>query len=173
MARPGPRLPGVRGSHPRRPPGDHPDRRVPARGRQRRRVGVVKPRRVRVKGGLEAQDLDQDGRWLPPPGTPTWPLPTSSPQIRSQGPTLEFSRTTDGGATWSSPVLIDQPSPFAIDFAPKILVLSDETLLAVFARADFAAGLAQLYAVRSPMRGGRGCRPCWLAPSRPPPRRRR
>ena len=91
-----------------------------------------------------------------------------SPDTLPRTNPLEFSRTTDGGATWSSPVLIDQPSPFAIDFAPKILVLPDGTLLAVFARADFAAGLAQLYAVRSPMRGGRGCRPCWLAPSRPP-----
>ena len=92
-----------------------------------------------------------------------------SPDMLPRTNPLQFSRTTNGGATWSSPVLIDQPSPFAIDFAPKILVLPDGTLLAVFARADFAAGLAQLYAVRSPMRGGRGCRPCWLAPSRSPP----
>jgi hypothetical protein len=63
--------------------------------------------------------------------------------------TLEFSRTTDRGATWSPPVLIDQPGPFAIDFAPRVLVLPDGTLLAVFARADFGSGLGQLYAARS------------------------
>src|SRR5262249_45090352 len=93
---------------------------------------------------------------FPPPDT----LPRTTP--------LEFSRPTDGGATWSSPVLIDQPSPFAIDFAPKILVLPDGTLLAVFARADFAAGLAQLYAVRSPDEG-RTWLPPVLAGSKPFP----
>jgi hypothetical protein len=63
--------------------------------------------------------------------------------------TLEFSRTTDGGASWSPPVLIDQPGPFALDFAPRILVLPDGTLLAVFARADFELGLGTLHAARS------------------------
>jgi len=37
--------------------------------------------------------------------------------------TLEFSRTTNGGATWSRPVPVDQPGPFAGDYAPRILVL--------------------------------------------------
>ena len=72
---------------------------------------------------------------------------------------LEFARTTDGGATWSPPVLIDQPSPLAIDFSPKVLVLPDGTLLAVFARADFEAGLGHLYAARSPDEGR-----TWLPP---------
>ena len=65
--------------------------------------------------------------------------------------TVEFSRTTDGGVTWSSPVLVDQPNPFAIDQAPRILVLPDGTLLAVFARADFASGepLGTIQAARS------------------------
>jgi hypothetical protein len=91
-----------------------------------------------------------------------------SPDTLPRTNPLEFSRTIDGGVTWSSPVLIDQPSPFAIDFAPKILVLPDGTLLAVFARADFAAGLAQLYAVRSPDEG-RTWLPPVLAGSKPFP----
>ena len=63
--------------------------------------------------------------------------------------TLEFSRTTDRGATWSPPVLVDQPGPFQIDLSPKVLVLPDGTLLAVFARADFETGLGTLHAARS------------------------
>jgi hypothetical protein len=67
--------------------------------------------------------------------------------------TLEFSRTTDGGATWSPPVLIDQPGPSQIDQSPRILVLPDGTLVAVFARADFETGLGSLHAARSPDEG--------------------
>jgi hypothetical protein len=63
--------------------------------------------------------------------------------------TLEFSRTTDRGATWSKPALIDQPGPFQIDLAPKILVMPDGTLLATFARADFETGIGSLQASRS------------------------
>ncbi|MFN0281194.1 MAG: sialidase family protein [Kineosporiaceae bacterium] len=65
--------------------------------------------------------------------------------------TVQFSRTTDGGAAWSAPVLVDQPNPFAIDQAPRILVLPNGTLLAVFARADFSSGepLGSIQAVRS------------------------
>jgi hypothetical protein len=63
--------------------------------------------------------------------------------------TLEFSRTTDGGATWSASVLVDQPGPFQIDQAPRILVLPDGTLLAVFARGDFETGLGSIHAARS------------------------
>jgi len=63
--------------------------------------------------------------------------------------TLEFSRTTNGGATWSPPVLIDQPGRFAIDFAPRILVLPDGTLLAVFARGDLTTQLYTFRAARS------------------------
>ena len=63
--------------------------------------------------------------------------------------TASFSRTTDGGRTWSTPVIIDQPGPFAIDLAPRIRVLPNGTLLALFVRADFAIGLASLQAARS------------------------
>ncbi len=62
---------------------------------------------------------------------------------------LAFSRTTDGGTTWSPSVLIDQPGPFAWDFAPRLLVLPNGTLLAVFARVDLALGIAAHYAARS------------------------
>jgi hypothetical protein len=80
--------------------------------------------------------------------------------------TLEFSRTTNGGATWSPPVPIDQPGRFAIDFAPRILVLPGGTLLAVFARGDFQLGLGQLYAARS-RDEGRTWQPPVLAGARP------
>jgi len=80
--------------------------------------------------------------------------------------TLEFSRTADGGATWSSPVLIDQPGQFAIDFAPKVVVLKDGTLLTVFGRADIEHGLGQIYAARSADEG-RTWQPPVLIDSRP------
>jgi hypothetical protein len=72
---------------------------------------------------------------------PFFPFPPSS---------IQFSRTTDGGATWSPPVLIDQqPGPFTVDFTPRILVLPDGALLAVFARADAETGLGIIFAARS------------------------
>ena len=62
---------------------------------------------------------------------------------------LEFSRTTDNGTTWSPPVLIDQPGPFASDQAPRLLVLPDGTLVTLFARIDLEAGFGVHYAARS------------------------
>ena len=72
---------------------------------------------------------------------------------------LRFSRTTDGGATWSPAAVIDEPGPTALDVAGRILILPDRdhhhhrpgpgVLLAVFARADFATGLGGLFAARS------------------------
>jgi hypothetical protein len=62
---------------------------------------------------------------------------------------LEFSRTIDGGATWSPPVLIDQPGQSALDFAPRILVMPDGSLLAVFARAVSAFAFEPSIAVDS------------------------
>jgi len=72
---------------------------------------------------------------------------------------LKFSRTTDGGATWSPATVIDQPGPTAIDFSGRILILPGGTLLAIFARADLAAGRGQLLAARSPDEGS-----TWLPP---------
>jgi len=62
---------------------------------------------------------------------------------------LRFSRTTDGGASWSPPVIIHQPSPTGIDLSGHILVLPDGALLAVFANADVALGQGTLFASRS------------------------
>ena len=81
-------------------------------------------------------------------GTPTPSGPTS-PFDFPRTNTLEFSRTTDSGATWSPPVLVDQPGPFASDQAPRLLVLPDGTLLTLFARIDLEAGFGAHYAARS------------------------
>jgi hypothetical protein len=81
--------------------------------------------------------------------------------------TVEFSRTTDGGATWSAPVLIDETTLLALDQAPKILVLPDGTLLAEFARADFSSGipLGSIQVARS-MDEGRTWQPAVQASSK-------
>lgn len=62
---------------------------------------------------------------------------------------MQFSRTIDGGVTWSPPVVVSEPGPFGIDQAPRLRVLPNGTLLAIFARADFAAGVAELRVARS------------------------
>ncbi len=62
---------------------------------------------------------------------------------------VQFSRTIDGGVTWSPPVVVSEPGPFGIDQAPRLRVLPNGTLLAIFARADFAAGVAELRVARS------------------------
>ena len=62
---------------------------------------------------------------------------------------LRFSRTSDGGATWSPAVVIDKPGPTAIDFSGHILGLPGGELLAVFVQADLVLGLGRLFAARS------------------------
>lgn len=80
--------------------------------------------------------------------------------------TASFSRTTDGGRTWSPPLVIDRPGPTSVDQAPRLLVLPDGTLLIVVARGDLAAGIGSLHALRS-VDDGRTWQPAVLAGSQP------
>ena len=82
--------------------------------------------------------------------------------------TVSFSRTTDGGRTWSPPVVIDRPAGAALDQAPRLLVLPDGTLLTVFSRGDLATGIGSLHATRS-VDDGRTWQPAVLAGSQPLP----
>jgi BNR repeat protein len=95
---------------------------------------------------------------FPPPQT--FPPPWAN--------TVSFSRATDGGITWSPPVLVDQPGPFAIDQAPRIRVLPNGTLLAIFARGDLATGLAGIWVARS-LDDGQTWQPAALAGAFPLP----
>jgi hypothetical protein len=89
---------------------------------------------------------------------PDFPFPPNS---------IEFSRTTDRGATWSPPVVIDQqPGPFTLEFAPRILVLPGGALLTVFGRADLETGLGTIFAARS-LDEGRTWSPPVAAGSKP------
>ena len=81
--------------------------------------------------------------------------------------TLEFSRTTDSGTTWSPPLLIDQPGLFAQDQAPRLLVLPDGALLTLFARIDLEAGFGAHYAARSLDEGRTWLPPVELGPHLP------
>ena len=81
--------------------------------------------------------------------------------------TLEFSRTTDSGTTWSPPILIDQPGLFAWDIAPRLLVLPDGTLLTLFARTDLEAGFGAHYAARSLDEGRTWLPPVQVGPQLP------
>ena len=81
--------------------------------------------------------------------------------------TVEFSRTTDSGATWSPAVLIDQTGPFAWDQAPRLLVLPDGTLLTLFARTDLEAGFGAHYAARSLDEGRTWLPPVQFGPQLP------
>jgi hypothetical protein len=82
--------------------------------------------------------------------------------------TVSFARTTDGGRTWSPPVVVDRPGPTSVDQAPRLVVLPDGTLLTVFARGDLAAGIGSLHATRS-VDEGRTWQPAVTAASQPLP----
>jgi hypothetical protein len=63
-----------------------------------------------------------------------------------------FSRTTDGGATWSAPTTIDEAPPNGIDQSGEVLVLPDGSLLVVFARPQLledSSVRTTLFATRS------------------------
>jgi hypothetical protein len=67
---------------------------------------------------------------------------------------LRFARTTDGGATWSHPVVVDHAPPNAVNFSGQVLVLpkAHGTLVTVFARLSLGADgsvTGQLFATRS------------------------
>jgi hypothetical protein len=80
--------------------------------------------------------------------------------------TVRFSRTTDGGASWSDSVIIDAAGPSAVDAVPKILVLPDGTLLAIFIQADLATGIGTILAARS-LDEGQTWLPAAVAGSKP------
>jgi photosystem II stability/assembly factor-like uncharacterized protein len=79
---------------------------------------------------------------------------------------VQFSRTTDGGATWSRPVVVDLPGLGFVDQAPRLVVLPGGTLLFVYAQGDLAAGIGHLYVARS-LDEGRTWLPPVLAGSQP------
>jgi hypothetical protein len=135
-----------------------------------------------------ASDSGDGGRTWPAPATVAPPLQgnetdaiTGSPTLDGHAytvwanftfdfprtNTLEFSRTIDSGTTWSPPVLIDQPGPFAWDQAPRLLVLPNGTLLTLFARTDLEAGFGAHYAARSLDEGQTWLPPVQLGPQLP------
>src|SRR4029077_6171645 len=90
-----------------------------------------------------------------------------APAVNFQFPSsVKFSRTTDGGATWSRPVVVDLPGPGFVDQAPRLVVLPDGTLLVVYAPGRLACGVGRLYATRS-LDEGRPWLPPVLAGSQP------
>jgi hypothetical protein len=120
---------------------------------------------------VASRSWDGGGHWAPPVtvapprGGNEQPAVTGSPTLRGHAymtwanfpedepppweNTVWFSRTTDGGATWSPPVLVDQPGPFAIDLVSRIQVLPNGNLLAIFARGDGETGAGTLQVARS------------------------
>jgi hypothetical protein len=116
-------------------------------------------------GSIVASRLSDGGRSWPAPATLDGPAAgietpsiTASPARAGRAfvvwadfsmANVKVSRTSDGGASWSPPVVVHQAGADALDLAPRLLVLPNGTLLSVFARADFTLGEGQLYAARS------------------------
>ncbi|HVD56205.1 MAG TPA: hypothetical protein VNC17_05135 [Thermoleophilaceae bacterium] len=71
------------------------------------------------------------------------------------GSTHQFARTTDGGATWSTPTTVDAAPDGALDQSAEIHVLPNGSLLATFARIQIegTAAVQQLLASRSDDQG--------------------
>jgi hypothetical protein len=75
---------------------------------------------------------------------------------------LQFSRTTDGGASWSAPATIAFAPSNGLDRASEIRVLPNGVLLAIFARVELqedSSVIATLLVSRSPDQGR-----TWSAP---------
>jgi BNR repeat protein len=72
-----------------------------------------------------------------------------------------FARTTDGGATWSTPKTLDTAPAGELDQSAEILVLPNGKLLALFARFQLGGGGAfqKLFAARSRDQGRTWSRP--------------
>jgi BNR repeat-like domain len=86
------------------------------------------------------------------------PAVTANPKRRGEAYTvwaefataaIKFARTTDGGATWSEPVVIDPAIPDSLDLVPRLVVLPSGALLTIFDRAEFAIGVGKVYSSRS------------------------
>jgi hypothetical protein len=77
------------------------------------------------------------------------------PMMPFEGSTHQFARTTDGGASWSTPTTLDAAPPGALDQTAEILVRPNGSLVAVFARFQIegAAAVQKLFAARSNDRG--------------------
>lgn len=73
------------------------------------------------------------------------------PLMEFVGSTHQFARTTDGGASWSTPITLDAAPPGALDQSAEIHVLPSGSLLATFARFQIegAGAVQKLFASRS------------------------
>jgi hypothetical protein len=81
------------------------------------------------------------------------------------GSTHQFARTTDGGATWSTPTTLDAAPEGALDQSAEIHVLPNGALLATFARFQIegTGAVQKLFASRSTDQGGTWSEPLEVA----------